>query len=101
MYKPSQRINLPKRHPFKVRADSVHPPLVNAHPWTIVQERFLGVVQTAVSIPVAVVGNFCALSDYPTSMEMTILTMVIPHRNPRELLVRRKEVEIGAILQPD
>lgn len=31
--------------------------------------------------------------------DATILTMIIPHRNPWELLVGRQEVEIGAILQ--
>lgn len=51
--------HVPKRHPFKVCANGVHSPLVNAHSRAIIQERVLSVVQAGESVAVAIIGNLC------------------------------------------
>lgn len=52
---------IPNWHPLKVGPDGVHLTLVNADLGSNVQEGIFGVVQSAESVSVAVVGNFYTL----------------------------------------
>jgi hypothetical protein len=75
-----RRTNLADGHPFKISTNSVHLPLVNRYA-TILEERVLGIVQVSRAISIGVVGDL----------------MVIPDRNPWEVLVAGNEIKIGAV----
>lgn len=92
--------DVPNWHPLEVRPDSIHLALVDADLGSNVQEGILGVVEPAGPVSVAIVGDFCASSANGQLFirSIRILTMIIPNRNPSEMLVRCSQVEISAIL---
>jgi hypothetical protein len=73
-------VDLTDRHPFKVCADSVHLPLVDRDT-SVPQERVFSVVKLRSTISVGVIRNL----------------MVIPDRDPRELLVTGEQVQVRTV----
>lgn len=73
--------HLPDRHPLEIRPHSVHLALVDAHAAKL-EERLFRIVHAREAVAVAVVGDL----------------VVVPDRDPGELLVRQEQVEIRAVL---
>lgn len=86
-----RRLHLPKRHPLEVCSNSVHLTLLGADLGAVIEEGFLGVVQTAEAVAVGVVGNFYIVSIV-SRLFAGWRTVVIPHRNPGEVLVRGTDI---------
>ena len=56
--------NVPDRHPLEVGANSIHLAGINSYLATGAEERVLSVVESAETIPVAVVRKFCSKSAH-------------------------------------
>lgn len=76
------RTCVPYRDPFKVRSNSIHLPLIDTDTRAIVSKRILSIVQCAKSVSIAVVGNL----------------VVVPGRNPGEVLCQKQQIRIGPVL---
>jgi len=71
---------LPDGHPLEISTHSIHLPLIDRDA-TVLDEGGLGVVQLGRTVTVGVISNL----------------VVIPDRDPGELLVRKKKILIGAV----
>lgn len=90
-------VDLPDRHPLEVGTYGVHLALVYCDTHTILDERVFCIVQLSLE-NISMSGNQCRrATDHAVTVCVVCYFVIIPHWDPRKLLVALYEVQVGTI----
>jgi len=90
-------VDLPDRHPLEVGTDGVHLALVYCDAHTVFDEGIFCVVQLSLK-SISISSNPCQrVTDHAIAVCVVCYFVIIPHWNPRKLLVTLYEVQVGTV----